>query len=171
VLVDNRAAAYDLTDYLISLGHRRIAFIGGPEGLHTSGQRLAGFRAAMESAGLESGMVHRGDFSYDLGHAAALRMLADTRLPDAVIGANDETAIGAITALRQAGVAIPGDISVAGMTDTRLARFSDLTTVNIPLYQFGAIAARRVIAGEREAEPPETVLPHRLVPRSTTARR
>ena len=57
------------------------------------------------------------------------------------------------------------------MTDTRLARFSDLTTVNIPLYQFGAIAARRVIVGERDAEPRETVLPHRLVPRSTTARR
>ena len=49
------------------------------------------------------------------------------------------------------------------MTDTRLARFSDLTTVNIPLYQFGAIAARRVIAGERNSEPRETVLPHRLV--------
>ena len=57
------------------------------------------------------------------------------------------------------------------MTDTRLARFSDLTTVNIPLYQFGAIAARRVIVGERDDEPRETVLPHRLVPRSTTARR
>jgi LacI family transcriptional regulator len=98
-------------------------------------------------------------------------MLAGTQLPNAVIGANDETAIGAITALRQAEVAIPREISVAGMTDTRLARFSDLTTVNIPLYQFGAIAARRVIAGELDAERLETVLPHRLVPRSTTARR
>ena len=88
-----------------------------------------------------------------------------------MIGANDETAIGAIAALRQAGVAIPEDVSVAGMTDTRLARFSDLTTVNIPLYQFGAIAARRIIAGEHDTDPPETVLPHRLVPRATTARK
>jgi len=171
VLVDNRAAAYDLTDYLISLGHRRIAFVGGPAGLHTSHQRQAGVRAALERAGLDVDLAFDGDFSYDLGHAAALRMLAGTRLPDAVIGANDETAIGAIAAFRQAGVAIPSDVSVAGMTDTRLARFSDLTTVNIPLYQFGAIAARRVIAGERDAQPRETVLPHRLVPRSTTARR
>ena len=171
VLVDNRAAAYDLTDYLISLGHRWIAFIAGPPGLHTSAQRLAGFQAAMERAGLEGDTLYEGDFSYDLGHAAAVRMLAGTELPDAVIGGNDETAIGAITALRQAEVAIPGQISVAGMTDTRLARFSDLTTVNIPLYQFGAIAARRVIAGEVDAEPRETVLPPRLVPRSTTARR
>jgi LacI family transcriptional regulator len=171
VLVDNHAAAYDLTDYVISLGHRRIAFISGPAGLHTSSQRLAGFRAAAERAGLESDLLYEGDFTYDLGHAAALRMLAAPELPDAVVAANDETAIGAIAALRQAGVAIPGDISVAGMTDTRLARFSDLTTVNIPLYQFGAIAARRVIAGELDASPAETVLPHRLVPRSTTARR
>jgi LacI family transcriptional regulator len=171
VLVDNRAAAYDLSDYLISLGHRRIAFICGPSRLHTSTQRLAGFQAAMERAGLDGSALYDGDFTYDLGHAAAVRMLAGAELPDAVIGANDETAIGAVAALRQAGVEIPGDISVAGMTDTRLARFSDLTTVNIPLYQFGAIAARRVIAGERDAEPVETVLPHRLVPRSTTARR
>ena len=125
----------------------------------------------MDRAGLTGDMLYEGDFTYDSGHAAALRMLAGAQLPDAVIGANDETAIGAITALRQAGVAIPGDVSVAGMTDTRLARFSDLTTMNIPLYQFGAIAARRVIVGELDAEPRETVLPHRLVPRSTTARR
>jgi LacI family transcriptional regulator len=170
VLVDNRAAAFDLTDYVISLGHRRLAFIGGPAGLYTSSQRLEGFRAAAEDAGLAVDAVYDGDFTYDLGHAAALRMLAAPELPDVVIGANDETAIGAIAALRQAGVSIPGDISVAGMTDTRLARFSDLTTVNIPLYQFGAIAARRVIAGELDASPHETVLPHRLVPRSTTAR-
>jgi LacI family transcriptional regulator len=171
VLVDNRAAAYDLADYLISLGHRRIAFIGGPEGLHTSHQRLAGFSAAMEEAGLERDLIYEGNFSYDLGHAAAVRMLAGPQLPDAVIGANDETAIGTMTALRQAGVEIPEDISVAGMTDTRLARFSDLTTVNIPLYQFGAVAARRIIAGKLDADSDETVLPHRLVPRSTTARR
>jgi LacI family transcriptional regulator len=76
-----------------------------------------------------------------------------------------------MAALREAGVAIPGDLSVAGMTDTRLARFSDMTTVNIPLYEFGALAARRIVADEPEAGPAETVLPHRLVARSTTARR
>jgi LacI family transcriptional regulator len=178
VLVDNRAAAYDLTDYLISLGHRRIAFIRGPERLHTSLQRLAGFTDAMAAAGLGGELLFPGDFTFDLGHAAALRLLAGAELPDAVIGANDETAIGAMTALRQAGVRVPEDISVAGITDTRLARFSDMTTVNIPLYQFGAVAARRIIAAKAkddagaEADPgPETVLPHRLVPRSTTARR
>ena len=95
-------------------------------------------------------------------------MLAATDLPDAVVGANDETAIGAIAALRQAGVAIPEDVSVAGMTDTRLARFSDLTTVNIPLYQFGAIAARRIIAAEQDADPSRDRAPAPPRPRATT---
>jgi LacI family transcriptional regulator len=171
VRVDNRAAAFDLTDYLISLGHRRIAFIAGPEGLHTSDERRRGFEAAVAAAGLEPGPVHPGDFTYDMGHAAGLRLLADEALPDAVIGANDETAIGALAALRQAGVGVPDQISVAGMTDTRQARFSDLTTVNIPLYQFGAVAARGILAGEGDGMGDETILPHRLVPRSTTARR
>jgi len=171
VRVDNRAVAYELTDYLVSLGHRRIAFIKGPEGLYTSAERLRGYEEAMVAAGLETGPIHDGDFTYDTGHAAAVRLLADADLPDAVIGANDETAIGALAALRQAGIAIPEQVSLAGMTDTRLARFSDITTVSIPLYQFGAIAARRIITGRATGEPEETILPHRLVPRSTTAHR
>ncbi|HSI79942.1 MAG TPA: LacI family DNA-binding transcriptional regulator [Solirubrobacterales bacterium] len=172
VRIDNRAVARELTEYLISLGHRRIAFIKGPEGLYASADRLGGYEDAMGAAGLEAGPVHEGDFTYDMGHAAAVRLLADAELPDAVIGANDETAIGALAALRQAEIAVPDRVSVAGMTDTRLARFSDITTVSIPLYQFGAIAARRIIAGAGDADVGgDTLLPHRLVPRSTTARR
>ena len=96
-------------------------------------------------------------------------MIAEPEPPEAIIGANDETAVGALAALRQARIDVPERLSVAGMTDTRLARFSDMTTVSVPMYQFGAVAAQRIVAGE---DPPrETVLPHRVVPRSTTARR
>ena len=143
---DNRQAALDLTAHLISLGHGRIAFIGGPEGLYASRDRLEGFRSAMAAAGLQQS------------------------LPDAVIGANDATAIGALGALRAGKVPVPERVSVAGMTDTRLARFSDMTTVSLPIYEFGAVAARRIV-GERAEGPPETLLPHAVVPRSTTARR
>ena len=96
-------------------------------------------------------------------------MIAEAELPDAIIGANDETAIGALAALRQARIDVPAMVSVAGMTDTRLARFSDMTTVSVPMYQFGAAAARRIVGDEES--PAETVLPHRVVPRSTTIRR
>jgi LacI family transcriptional regulator len=167
---DNRAAAHDMTEYLISLGHRRIAFIGGPDGLYASRDRFDGFRDAMRAAGLEPAPVHEGDFGYDRGYAATERMVEEEELPDAVIGANDATAIGALGALRKARVAVPERVSVAGMTDTRLARFSDMTTVSLPIYDFGAGAARRIV-GEGGHEPPETVLPHRVVPRSTTAAR
>lgn len=169
IVADNRAAAYDITDYVLSLGHRRVAYISGPPGLYASRDRLEGFRSAMNDAGAEPGLVHEGDFSYEQGYAAALQMIAEAELPDAVIGANDETAIGALAALRQARIDVPARVSVAGMTDTRLARFSDMTTVSVPMYQFGAAAARRIVGDEES--PAETVLPHRVVPRSTTVRR
>jgi LacI family transcriptional regulator len=167
---DNRAAALDLTAHLISLGHRRIAFIGGPEGLYASRDRLEGFRAAMAAADLPADLVHRGDFGYDRGFEVTGEMIEQQRLPDAVIGANDATAIGALGALRAGNVPVPERVSVAGMTDTRLARFSDMTTVSLPIYEFGAAAARRIVGDEADG-PPETLLPHAVVPRSTTARR
>src|ERR671911_20878 len=127
VRVDNRAVAYDLTDYLISLGHRRIAFITGPKGLFTSDERWRGFETAIRDAGLEPGPVHDGDFTFEMGHAAGVRLLAGAELPDAVIGANDETAIGALTALRQAGGGGPPHNSVAGVTHTPPAPVHDPT--------------------------------------------
>jgi LacI family transcriptional regulator len=169
IMADNRGAAYDVTDYVLSLGHRRVAYISGPAGLYGSVARLEGFRAAMSDAGVESQLVYEGDFTYDRGYAAALQMIAEAELPEAIVGANDETAIGALAALRQARIPVPERVSVAGMTDTRLARFSDMTTVSFPMYQFGAAAARRIVGGEDS--PAETVLPHRVVPRSTTERR
>ena len=153
---------------MLSLGHRQIAFIGGPPGLYASRDRLDGYREAMRDADAEP-LVVEGDFSYERGYAATLQMIAEAAPPEAIVGANDETAVGALAALRQARVEVPGRISVAGMTDTRLARFSDMTTVSVPMYQFGAAAARRIVV--REESQPETVLPHRVVPRSTTARR
>jgi LacI family transcriptional regulator len=169
IVADNRSAAFDVTDYVLSLGHRRVAYVSGPPGLYASRDRLAGFSEAMRAAGVEPELVFEGDFSYEQGYSATLQMIAEAELPEAIIGANDETAVGALAALRQARLEVPGRISVAGMTDTRLARFSDMTTVSVPMYQFGAAAARRIVAGE---DPPEeTVLPHRVVPRSTTTRR
>ena len=170
VHVDNAGAAYDVTDYLISLGHRRIAFVTGPEGLATSMERARGFGAAMEAAGLHAGLRVPGGFDFESGLAAGRELLGTRPLPDAVVAANDEAAIGVLTALRHAEVDVPGEVSVAGIDDTRPARFVELTTVNLPLYDLGAVAARYILAGAGEAAG-EVVLPHRLVPRRTTARR
>jgi LacI family transcriptional regulator len=167
IAVDNRAAAADVTAYLAGLGHRRIAFVRGPAGLSTGDLRRDGFRAAMQAAGLEPELEFEGDFDHESGRAAALRMMA-AGLPDAVVGANDESAVGVLMAFRQAGVEVPGQVSVAGIGDTRSARLLDLTTVSIPLYELGAMAARRITA--RDATAGEVILAHRLVPRGTTRR-
>ena len=169
IRADNHGAAFDVTDYVLSLGHRDVAFIGGPPALYASRDREEGFREAMAAAGADPERIYEGDFSYERGYAATLQMIAEPEPPEAIIGANDETAVGALAALRQARIDVPSRISVAGMTDTRTARFSDMTTVSVPMYQFGAAAAQRIVA--EEDAPGETVLPHRVVPRSTTARR
>jgi LacI family transcriptional regulator len=164
VVVDNRGAARDATEHLLALGHRRIAFVEGPAGLHTSAQRLAGFEAAMSAAGGEA-LRLPGGFESEAGDAAAAQLVAS--LPDAVLAVNDEVAIGLLTGLRRAGVDVPGTISVAGIDDTRPARYVDLTSVSLPLHELGARAARMVLDGAEG----DAVLPHRVVPRATTARR
>ena len=168
--VDNVAAAYDVTDYLISLGHRRIAFVEGPPELYTSEERRSGFSAAMAAARLPDDLRFAGGFDFEAGLAAGRRLLTCRPLPDAVVAANDEAAIGVLTTFRHADVDVPAQVSVAGIDDTRPARFVELTTVNLPLYELGAVAARHILAGAGEP-PGEVVLPHRLVPRRTTARR
>ncbi len=166
VRVDNRAAARDATEHLLSLGHRRIAFVQGPAGLHTSAQRLEGFEAAMTAAGAESVRLP-GGFEYEAGDAAAAHLVASDALPDAILAVNDEVAIGLLTGLRRGGIAVPGDVSVAGIDDTRPAGLVDLTSVSLPLHELGEIAARVILEGHAG----DTVLPHRLVVRGTTAPR
>ena len=165
VLVDNRAAARDATEHLLALGHRRIAFVEGPAGLHTSAHRREGFEAAVAAAGAQA-VVLPGGFEFEAGAAAAESLLAG-ELPDAVLGVNDEVAIGLLTGLRRGGVDVPGRVSVAGIDDTRPARLVDLTSVSLPLHELGELAARVILEGAEG----DVVLPHRLVQRATTAPR
>jgi LacI family transcriptional regulator, galactose operon repressor len=161
IVFDNEAAAHDVTTYLRGLGHERITFVEGPAGLHTSAQRLRGFRRA-------GGTVHiPGGFAYEDGMAAAEALLARRPLPDAVVAANDEAAIGVLMRLRDAGVDVPGQVSIAGIDDTRPARFAGLTTITAPLHEMGRRAAHAVLGNPAH----DVVLPHRLAPRGTTARR
>jgi LacI family transcriptional regulator len=171
VSVDNRAAAYDLVEYLVSIGHRAVGFVAGPPDLISARQRMEGYRAALDAHSLEPGPLCEGDFGYASGHAAALRLLAEPRLPDAVVAANDETAIGVLMGLRGAGVDVPRTLSVAGIGDTRPARFLELTTVSVPTFELGASASRRIIAGGGAESEGNAVMAHRLVPRATSARR
>ena len=170
VTIDNRAAAAEITRQLVSLGHRRIAFVAGMPEITTSALRLEGFRAAMAEAGLDAGEVYAGNFRFEAGQAAADEMVR-RGLPEAVLAANDESAIGVVMALRDAGVKVPEDVSVAGIGNTRTSRFVDLTTVSVELNELGAIAARRIIDPEGWDPALRISVPHRVIIRSTTRER
>ena len=120
----------------------------------------------MREAGAEP-FTLEGGFEYEAGDAAAGELLAHGALPEAILAVNDEVAIGLVTGLRRGGVDVPGDVSVAGIDDTRPARLVDLTSVSLPLHELGEMAARVILEGAEG----DVVLPHRLVRRATTAPR
>jgi LacI family transcriptional regulator, galactose operon repressor len=174
--VDNIAGARGAVEYLIGLGHRRIACVTNAPLAYTAAQdRLAGYRAGLESAGIafDRELVEEADFDAPSGHRAMARLLARTDF-DAAFIASDVVALGSIGALREAGRRVPDDVSIVGFDDIPLAAFFDppLTTVHLPAYELGHAAGRALL--ERiadEATPHRTLLPTELIVRGSTARR
>ncbi|WP_129263132.1 LacI family DNA-binding transcriptional regulator [Streptomyces sp. M3] len=154
---DNRGGARRITEHLIALGHRRIGYVAGPVERTTTRHRLEGHREAMKAAGLygdeESVTVH-GPYDRRSGYDATLELLR--REPDvtAVVAANDTVALGACAAVRERGLRIPEDISVAGFDDLPFSvdAVPALTTVRLPLFEAGARAGR--LAMGKETPPP-----------------
>jgi LacI family transcriptional regulator len=156
VSYDNCAATRDLTNYLIGLGHRDIGLINGPPGLNATLLRMQGYRQALEAAGIpfDPARVISGDFRYQGGIRAVEIMAAADAWPTAVLASNDESAIGAMVALKQYGIRIPEDISLVGFDDILATQYVDppLTTVRVPLHEMGAMGMRqllRVLNGEK----------------------
>jgi LacI family transcriptional regulator len=178
VRIDNVAATRRATEYLIGLGHREIAFLGGPEGSTTAQDRRAGYRAAMAAAGLvePAGGVQDGEFDERSGYEHAGALLGSARRPTAFLCANDRIAFGAYAALADAGLSVPRDASVVGFDDVPMASFvrPTLTTVAVPTYEIGQEAMRLLLAAFDEAADAEpatdpVLLPTRLVERASVA--
>lgn len=142
--VDNEGGARAMLRHLISLGHRRIAHIGGPIRNHDAEERRRAYRAELLAAGLASGpaLEDTGDFTESSGYDAVARFLRLDERPTAIFAANDSMAIGAISALREAGVAVPGEMAVVGFDDIPIARYvtPPLTSVHVPIAALGARA-------------------------------
>jgi LacI family transcriptional regulator len=117
--VDNRAAARLLTEYLIRLGHRRIAMISGRKGLWTADERIAGFLETMEDGGIavDPSLCVQTAYRSDTAHAATVPMLTRSDRPTAIIGGNNVIALGALQAIVDLGFRCPDDVSVAGIDD------------------------------------------------------
>ncbi len=177
VKTDNAYAAERATRHLIELGHRRIAHLRGPAGNVLTGERQQGFAAALGQAGLplRPEWLLEGGFAMEDGRAAAAAFLALPERPTAVFTANDESAIGFLTALRGAGVECPRDVSVVGFDDIALAQHyvPPLTTMRQPCAAVGRLAAQAlidVIEGEpRSRVPRRMVLSSDLIIRGSTA--
>ncbi|GII76450.1 LacI family transcriptional regulator [Sphaerisporangium rufum] len=138
----NREAARDLAVALAGLGHRRFAVLAGPPRLYTATDRAAGFREGLLAAGLPEPVMVPGGFDRDGGRVAALELLASGPEITCVFAVNDVMAVGALAALREHGLRVPEDISLAGFDDIAPLRdlVPALTTVRLPLARMGELA-------------------------------
>lgn len=173
VHIDNAAAAEEAVQHLLAHGHRAIGAITGPLDSPLSRERLDGVRRALSNAGhLSSLAVGTGDFSVEAGLREAQRQLEQA--VTAIFCFSDEMAIGALEAVRERGLACPGDVSVMGFDDIRLARYMTppLTTIAQPSAEIGRRAVElllRTLAGELQQLEVIT-LRHELIIRRSTAR-
>jgi LacI family transcriptional regulator len=170
VTMDDVQAADDMTSHLISIGHRRLGFVVGHVNHTASGQRLFGYRRALDRAGLpfEPKYVRQGDFDFKSGEAAADMLLDLPAPPTAIFASNDDMAAGVITVAHRRGLSLPGDLSVAGFDDTALASqlWPPLTTVRQPTRDLAYAAASLLFL--RDGNPVHRRLPHELVFRAST---
>ena len=162
------------TRHLLALGHRRIGVIGGPVEMICSRARLAGYRSALEEAGVPvcEELIVAGDFEHESGIEQARRLLALKDRPTAIFACNDLMAVGVFEAARQAGLRIPGDLSVVGYDDLNVAEWTGppLTTVRQPLREMGLQATQMVLELDDPGTGPRVDLATDLVIRESTAR-
>ena len=148
--IDNRGGARTMTRYLLEQGHRRIAFVAGIRGNTDAAERLRGFRMALREAGVDRAGCPElaGDFTEEGGYRAVEPLLALRRRPTAVFAANDSTAVGVISRLREAGLKVPQDIAVVGFDDVPIARYLNppLTTMHVNMQQLGTRAIEMLLA-------------------------
>jgi LacI family repressor for deo operon, udp, cdd, tsx, nupC, and nupG len=177
VYIDNVAAAGAAVDYLVTLGHRDIAFIAGPSSSPICVDREQGYRLALQRAKIfvDPALTAIGDFSIEAGERAIDLLLSQGRSFSAVFCSNDEMAIGAMRALISHGLRVPQDVSVVGFDDIRYARYTSppLTTIAQPKNALGREAMTMLIEllNDPGVPPRKRVLSADLVVRGSTAPR
>ena len=171
---DNRGGTLAAARHLVKLGHRKFAYLRGPDDAFDAVERLNGFRDAMREAGIAEYTVIEAGFEPEYGQEAGRELLRLKELPTAVLCANDYCAQGVMTVFHDAGLRIPEDVSVVGFDNVPSAEYARpaLTTLSVPPRKTGAQALERLIARIRNPELPATrklILPVELVIRASTA--
>ncbi|WP_413798127.1 LacI family DNA-binding transcriptional regulator [Streptomyces iranensis] len=152
IVVDNETTAYNLTKHMLGLGYRDVVFAGGLPGLTAAELRIQGYQRAMYEFDQLPRVVGRDGMSQKTGREATQQLLRVPNTPDSIICTNDETAIGSLAAIWQAGLRIPDDIAIAGIGGTATGRVFDLTTIELPLAELGRLAVEYIV--RKSDEPP-----------------
>jgi LacI family transcriptional regulator len=174
VVLDNFEAGRTAGEHLVSLGHRRIAHVGGPSFVHISDERLAGLQSALQPLGdlVELALVRSANWRIESGHSAMTSLLGRGSAFTAVFAAGDLLAIGAMRALREAGKCIPDQVSVIGLDDIDIAPYLEppLTTVSQSIATMAETGMRMLLDIVHGESPPQTqiILPPQIAVRGST---
>ena len=164
VVLNNFKGAYEITEHLINLGHRKIAIITGPPNLSTGLDRLKGYQQALRDHGIDvnGNYVIQGPFTRETGYERAKQLLTMKYKPEAIFGGNDYIAMGVIDAVEELGLHIPEDIALVGFDDTEFASNQrvKLTTVSQRKYEMGNLSVQILID---YFERKETDYTHRVI--------
>lgn len=171
---DNFEGGRLATQHLIGLGHRQIAFITGESDHPDTSERLRGYRAALEGAGIayNTDLVVPGAYSEVSGMLAVEHLLAGPQRFTAIFAANDQMALGAILGLQRRSLRVPEDVSLVGFDDlpTSLYSIPPLSTIHQPAYELGRLAAAAMLQLMADRKPSATVPPPRLIVRESGRR-
>ena len=177
VRCDSEGGAYELTQLLLSLGHREIAILGGPKDVSTSEDRLTGYRRALTEAGIpiNSKREYHGVFNQASGFEMTHKALAEAQKPTAIFAANNFIAFGALKALHELELRVPEDIAVVGFDDlpSSLVTFPFLTVAAQPAYEMGRRAIEILLEkldGGPSDQYQEVVLPAEIVIRQSSGK-
>jgi LacI family transcriptional regulator len=177
VTIDDAAGARIAIKHLLELGHRRIAHLAGPLMFDTSLRRLQGYRQELDAHGIayDSSLVQECEWhTWEGGKLAMTQLLRRKNRPTAVFAGNFMGAVGALSALKEAGLKVPEEISLIGLHDSPIAEILDppLTVVKMPLWQMGRCAAEILInlLEDKACQIPQVLPPDGLIIRQSTAR-
>lgn len=178
VSVNNREGGVQATDHLIARGYQRIAHLAPNPASVPGRERRRGYEEALRTAGravdehliATSTEVEQHGFTQASGYASMTKLLALDERPDAVFAASDAQALGAMRAIRESGLDVPGDIAVIGFDDLHMSTHAGLCTLSQPMYEMGRVGVDKLMQRIAEPEHPvsRTVFSARLIVRTTT---
>lgn len=169
ISVDNIEVGRIITQYLIDKGHKKIAFISGPENVFTAEERLQGYLKSLKENNIpfNKSLVVNSDFTWKGGYEACRELLSNSSGVTGICCANDNISIGALHALKEKGFNIPDDVSIISVGDITQAQYTDppLTTVAIPRYEMGKKAVEMIVNDKGPDMNSNTIFPIKMIER------